>query len=123
MKWRKWNNIIHRDLGYLMVGLSIIYAVSGIMLNHKHDWNPSYAIDKEVLSFQPLSEGTEVSPDVVKKLLTQLNQPVAFKSMFRPDPQTVQVFYEGKSVTLNTKTGQAEVEQIRSRKILKGISV
>ena len=42
MKWRKWNNILHRDLGYLFFGLTIIYVISGISLNHKHNWNPNY---------------------------------------------------------------------------------
>jgi len=29
MKWRKWNNILHRDIGYLCVGLTVVY-VSGV---------------------------------------------------------------------------------------------
>ena len=40
MKWRKFNRNIHRDLGYFFVGLTIIYSVSGIALNHLHHWNP-----------------------------------------------------------------------------------
>ncbi len=41
MKWwnskkiRKWLRILHRDLGYFAVGISLVYAVSGIILNHK----------------------------------------------------------------------------------------
>ena len=29
-KWRRWNNVLHRDLGYLCVALTIVYAISGI---------------------------------------------------------------------------------------------
>jgi hypothetical protein len=122
MKWRKWNNIIHRDLGYLMVGLTIIYAISGILLNHKHDWNPSYSIKKETLSFQPLPKGAEITPDTIKGLLTQVNQPTEYNGTFRPDPQHVQVFYQGKTVTFNIETGNGEIEEIHSRKILKGMN-
>ncbi len=32
MKWRKWNSIIHRDLGYFLVGLTVIYAISGLFV-------------------------------------------------------------------------------------------
>ncbi|PLX16569.1 MAG: hypothetical protein C0599_14945 [Salinivirgaceae bacterium] len=42
MKWRKLNRNVHRDLGYLFVGLTLIYAISGIALNHLHHWNPDY---------------------------------------------------------------------------------
>jgi hypothetical protein len=42
MKWRKFNRSLHRDLGYLFVGLTLIYAISGIALNHIHHWNPDY---------------------------------------------------------------------------------
>jgi hypothetical protein len=45
MKWRKWNIIIHRDLGYLCFGLTILYVISGVAVNHIHEWNPTYKID------------------------------------------------------------------------------
>lgn len=42
-KLRKWFRLIHRDLGYFFVGITIIYAVSGIILNHKtHESDPAY---------------------------------------------------------------------------------
>ena len=34
LKWRKWNRAVHRDFGYLFLGMTIIYALSGIALNH-----------------------------------------------------------------------------------------
>ena len=41
--WRKWLREIHRDLGYLAVGITVIYAISGIILNHKDaKEDPSY---------------------------------------------------------------------------------
>ncbi|MCU4155575.1 PepSY-associated TM helix domain-containing protein [Carboxylicivirga sp. A043] len=47
MKWsskavRKWLRIIHRDLGYVMVGITIIYGISGYLLNHMDGTDPSY---------------------------------------------------------------------------------
>jgi hypothetical protein len=50
MKWRKFNIIIHRDLGYLCFGLTIIYAISGVAVNHIQDWNPTYVLEKIVSS-------------------------------------------------------------------------
>ncbi|WP_430817138.1 PepSY-associated TM helix domain-containing protein [Carboxylicivirga sp. RSCT41] len=47
MKWssktaRKWIRLIHRDLGYVMVGITIIYGISGYLLNHMDGTDPSY---------------------------------------------------------------------------------
>ena len=46
---RRWNNAIHRDLGYFFFGMTIIYSISGVVLNHfksgdfKHpDYGSSY---------------------------------------------------------------------------------
>lgn len=39
---RKWARIIHRDLGFLMVGVTVIYAISGILLNHMNGEDPAY---------------------------------------------------------------------------------
>ena len=44
-KWRRWNNILHRDIGYLAVGLTVVYAISGVAVNHRADWNPSYTFE------------------------------------------------------------------------------
>ncbi len=42
-KWRWWFRVIHRDVGYFLFGMTIIYSLSGIALNHLNDWDPSYA--------------------------------------------------------------------------------
>jgi hypothetical protein len=55
MKWRKWNNILHRDIGYLVVGLTIIYCISGIAVNHVQDWNPSYKIETQFITIDPIT--------------------------------------------------------------------
>jgi len=43
-KWRKWFRVIHRDFGYLFFGVTLVYAISGIAINHLDDWNPNYII-------------------------------------------------------------------------------
>ena len=41
-RWRVWVRHIHRDVGYLAVGLTIVYALSGIAVNHIEDWDPNF---------------------------------------------------------------------------------
>src|SRR4051794_5619828 len=33
---------IHRDMGYLAVGLTFVYAASGLAVNHIADWDPNF---------------------------------------------------------------------------------
>lgn len=56
-KIRKWLRILHRDLGYFAVGITLVYAVSGIILNHKKKGvDPAYKIISEsVITQQDLS--------------------------------------------------------------------
>jgi hypothetical protein len=47
-KPRRWGNkrallrSLHRDAGYLAVGLTVVYALSGLAVNHVADRDPSY---------------------------------------------------------------------------------
>lgn len=41
-RWRGWLRAIHRDIGYLAVGFTLIYALSGLAINHLADWDPNF---------------------------------------------------------------------------------
>ena len=44
---RKWSRILHRDIGFFFIGTTLIYAISGIALNHLSDWNPNYSVENK----------------------------------------------------------------------------
>ncbi|RYZ06670.1 MAG: hypothetical protein EOO73_15340 [Myxococcales bacterium] len=39
---RPWVRALHRDAGYFAVGLTLVYALSGLAVNHIADWDPSF---------------------------------------------------------------------------------
>lgn len=39
---RPWVRALHRDAGYFAVGLTLVYALSGLAVNHVADWDPSF---------------------------------------------------------------------------------
>ena len=39
-RWRAWLRSVHRDIGYLAVGFTVIYALSGIANRVAKDMNP-----------------------------------------------------------------------------------
>jgi uncharacterized protein len=55
-RWRAWLRAIHRDIGYLAIGFTIIYAVSGIAMNHIDDWDPSFDASERVVKITPIAD-------------------------------------------------------------------
>ena len=115
-KWRRWNNILHRDIGYFCVALTVIYAISGVAVNHIHDWNPNYKIERVEKTFEPFPVSDRAT--MVAHSIEVLDLPVPDES-FRPAPETVQLFYDGWSVVVHALEGTAIVERPRDRFLLR----
>ena len=45
VRWRRRLITLHRDVGYLCVGLTLVYSISGIAVNHRHHWNYNYSVE------------------------------------------------------------------------------
>jgi hypothetical protein len=54
-RWRAWLRAIHRDIGYLAVGFTVIYALSGIAMNHIDDWDPNFHATEISRTIAPIS--------------------------------------------------------------------
>lgn len=122
MKWRKWNNIVHRDLGYLCFGLTIIYVISGVAVNHIDIWNPSYTIERvESRLKKPLAAGP-TGPETIAAILAELGETGQYKNSFRPDPRTIQIFTEGNTLTIDLPSGQVLQEKVAPRPVLRQIN-
>jgi len=117
VRWRRWNNVLHRDVGYLCVGLTLVYVVSGVAVNHVDAWNPNYAIERRTASVGPLD--TAAPPDqVVRGVLAGLDLPPAYRTTFRPDPGHLRIFVEDGTVDVDLETGAATVEIVRRRPVV-----
>jgi uncharacterized protein len=116
IKWRRWNNILHRDFGYAVAALTLVYAISGIAVNHTADWNPNYQQHKEAISVEPVKGAT--TAEMKQFVMNQLNLMDEPKSVFRPDPGTIQLFYPGRTYTIDVLSGKGIIEQIHQRHVL-----
>ena len=47
---RRWCRLLHRDLSYFFAGMVLIYALSGIAMNHRDTFNPDYAVSRTRLA-------------------------------------------------------------------------
>ncbi len=104
-RWRRWNNIIHRDMGYFCVALTLVYAISGIAVNHVADWNPSYQIERRAMTFDPIEISDRET--MVAELIARLDLPPDPVDAFRPSPGVVEIFYPGFSIEAQATRGEA----------------
>ncbi len=115
-KWRKWNNIIHRDLGYLCVGLTMIYAISGIAVNHIADWNPNYRLERLTSSINPAPLNGLPYQQLVAAILAAVGENRPLVDSFSPQPGQIQLFIKGNTISVNLKTGAVVQEKSMPRK-------
>jgi len=115
---RKWNRVIHRDLGYLAVGLSLIYAISGFVVNHVQDWNPNYEIAHIKSNIGSIQFDTENPGESVKNILKRINTSEDYKTTFRPQPDILRIFKEDNTIDVNLKTGDVVQEIVRTRPLI-----
>ena len=119
-KWRKWNNILHRDIGYLAVGLTVVFAISGIAVNHVDDWNPSYQVERKPVRIDPRPQ-LSVQENVAY-ILRSLNVQEQPQSTFRPAPQKLNIFLKNQTIEMDLQTGQGTWERIRERPVLRDLN-
>jgi hypothetical protein len=98
------------------VGLTLIFAVSGIAVNHVEDWNPNYNISKTIFHIPPLS--AEDLDQVVSIVLNHLNIEESPQSSFRASPEVLQIFLENKKIELNLSSGKGVYEVVQKRFLL-----
>ena len=119
MNWRPWNNAIHRDLGYLCFGLTIVYVLSGVAVNHIDLWNPSYRVEHLRSRLDGPVSATTFDQPYIDGLLARLGENRRFLNSFQPDPRTLQVFVEGNTITVNLATGEVLQEKVMPRPLLR----
>ena len=93
MTWRKINRILHRDLGYFFFGMTIIYALSGIALNHIDDWNPSYIIETDQIELEELpADASGIDQQSARRIAGEFGEEDHYKNYYFPEPQSLKIF-------------------------------
>lgn len=113
--FRKWNRILHRDFGYFFFGLTIIYCLSGIALNHKKDWNPNYNITYKEISLSENISQSSVTLDWVMTFLKKYDEEDHYKKYYFPDKNSVKIFIDNGSVSIDLGSKTGYIEKISKR--------
>jgi hypothetical protein len=118
MKWRKLNNILHRDFGYFFAGLTIIYAISGIAVNHINDWNPNYIIERKTIDLKY----DQINDDNVKLILNQFGVKTKKYKKLQTDINLTQIFLKDKTISINTNTKKVYFESVQKRTVFQAFN-
>jgi len=115
MNLSKLNRITHRDIGYLIAGLTIIYAISGIALNHKNNWNPNYIFDNRTFTTKTQVNRETFNNETALNILNEIKAGSDFKTFYFPSGNKVTLFIDGGFVQINSLTGEGVIEKISKR--------
>jgi len=99
LSWRALLRALHRDVGYLLVGLTFVYALSGLAVNHIDDWNANYV---EWDRTHPLTAEVPRDDDqaVAKAVLDQLAIAKPPTEIYRVDEDELEILVDDRTLTV-----------------------
>jgi hypothetical protein len=110
MKVMHWLRVIHRDLGFLVVGISLVYGISGIFLNHMDGKDPAFRTEEgSVLLPARLTQEALASAWNGNRDLPPL------KKIFPIDETHSRLMLEGGIGVYNAADGRADYEKHEKR--------
>ena len=122
---RKWFRNIHRELSFFFAGVICIYAISGICLNHKRDFNSNITITRIELSMagQFPFDADSVSKEMVNGYIAQMPDVETYTKHSSVGENSLKMFFKGgSSLEINMNDGKAMYEKIRTRPVFSSLN-
>jgi hypothetical protein len=113
---RAWLRALHRDLGHLTVGLTLVYALSGLAVNHVADWDPSFAGFERTHELGPLA-GDDAQ--VVAAAAARLGLDEAPREVYRAARDRLDVVYARHTLHIDPIAGRVVDEGQEPRALLR----
>lgn len=119
---RKGCRFIHRELSYFFAGIIVIYAVSGILLNHKRNFNAEYAVNRKefVITPESLKTKEEISEEDAFSFMEKVGEDKKdYTKHYFPKENQLKIFIKGgSSLVIDLTNGEAVYEQVRKRPVI-----
>lgn len=116
LRWRPRLRALHRDIGYLLVGLTFVYAASGLAVNHIDDWDPNFEqYERQHTLAAPLPEDEAAAGKQVLEQLGIDEQPsdvFLYEHELEIQLESRSLFVDGKAMTILDR-GQDERRLLR----------
>lgn len=114
---RAWLRALHRDLGHLAVGLTVVYAVSGLAVNHIADWDPSFRSYESRHDLGGPIPGDDAA--IARAVAERLGVAGAPKDVYRAAADQLEIVYERRTLHVNPQTGHVVDEGQKPRFLLR----
>jgi hypothetical protein len=117
---RKICRFLHREIAYFAVGLTVIYAVSGIAVNHIDSWNPSYRLGRDELHIEPVPAGDTAA--MAATVLERLAPPEPVQTVWWASPDQLRIIVEGATYDVEPATGRVLRDGIKPRPLFRDLN-
>jgi len=117
VRWRHLFRVVHRDIGYVAVALTLAYGLSGIAVNHIDDWNPNYAFAENSVDIGPLPTGSLIEKEAFVVSALRLDR-AQVRGHFQETADELRVFLvEGQEARVSIATGNGSLKTIKRRPV------
>ncbi len=117
--WRPWLRAVHRDIGYVAVGLTFIYALSGIAVNHITDWtdgDPSFKTYSRTVDVGRLDGDDAAIAEALRKRFGIKETP---REIYRASPDELEILFDKRSLHVDLAKGSVVDEGQEPRFLLR----
>ncbi|HEX3481344.1 MAG TPA: hypothetical protein VHT91_40300 [Kofleriaceae bacterium] len=97
-RWRAWLRAVHRDIGYLAVGFTVIYAASGIAMNHIDDWDPNFHATELTRKIAPIDPGLS-DAEATRRIAEAAGAAGAIDDVYRAGDEVRLSYQDGTKLT------------------------
>ena len=124
-KISKYLRLTHRHISYFFAGVILLYAISGIVLNHRDSINPNFTVER--LEYK-LPNDVLVSKNVVNKAsvidyLKTIDEDKNYTKHYFPTENTMKVFLKsGSNVSVDFDSRTVVYEKLTRRPFLSSIT-
>jgi len=121
--WFKLNRKLHRDIGYFCIGMTLVFAISGIAVNHIEDWNPNYKVTITTIELPGIAKLID-SPLLDQTISERLKISQDIRTNFWPSPSKYKLFFKNDiNVVIDFPKETAVIEKIKPRTIFKALNL
>ena len=113
MKWTRLFRMIHRDLGFFVVGLTLVYGISGIILNHLDKNDPAFRTETKTIQLP-----ANLNESDVTDIWRADKQLPSLKRIFRIDDHHLRLFLDAGTGTYNVSNGNLYYEKHEKRLLI-----
>ncbi|MBN8705316.1 MAG: PepSY-associated TM helix domain-containing protein [Bacteroidetes bacterium] len=120
--FRRTNHALHRDIGYFVSALILVYSISGLALNHVDDWNPDFILKKTEVHLDKKYEKDKIGPAEVLEISQKVGE-TKFKVFDFPVTGQMKIYYDQATLHLHLEEMTGVYEQISRRPLFYEVNV